>query len=226
MKKIVLIIILFNLASCNNANITINEENAVQQVLNFYDGECLRSKGLKSDNGNNKSYFELEISKSKLLNIDAKDLKRHSANIAYLFYSSLNNEKKNYQEIRVKILLDNGVNEEFSYSDTELLEIEKLQPYLNQITENIIKKDYERLLSLFDKTINIEAKSIESLFTTIEKRYGEISKIQHQGFEFKETNNFGDVISIKSALLCSKTALPMNLIIKKESNKLISIEFE
>lgn len=226
MKKIALIIILFNLISCNNTNITVNEENAVQQVLNFYNGECIRSKGLKSENGNNKSYFELEISKSELLNIEDKNLKKHSANIAYLFYSNLGEEKENYQEIKVKILLDNGIIKEFIYSKIQLSEVEKLHSYLNQIIEEITKKNYERLLILFDKTINIEAKSIENLFTSLEKQYGKISKIQQQGFEFRETHNYGNVIIIKNALLFDKTALSMNLIIKRENSKLISIEIE
>lgn len=226
MKKIVLIIILFNLISCNNTSITVKEENAVQQVLNFYNGECIRSKGVKSENGNNKSYFELEISKSKLLNTNTKDLKTHSANIAYLFYSNLEEETRDYQEIKVKIILDNGVNQEFVYSEVELLEIEKLQPYLSQIIEEVTKKDYEKLQTLFDKTINIETKSIENLFTTLEKQYGKINKIQQQGFAFRESSNYGNVIITKNALLFGKTALSMNLIIKEENSKLISIEFE
>lgn len=226
MKKIVFIIILFNLISCNIASITAKEENAVQQVLNFYNGKCTRSKGITSKNGINKSYFELEISKSKLLNIDQKNLKTHSANIAYLFFSNLEEDKKNYQEIRVKITLDNGENQEFSYSEMELSEIEKLQPYINQITEEIIKKDYKKLQTFFDKSINIETMSIESLFTMLEKQYGKINKIQQQGFAYRESKKYGNVIMIKNALLVDKIAFSMDLFIRKENSKLISIEFE
>lgn len=226
MKKILSIIILLSFISCNNTSVTVKEENAVQQVLNFYNGECLRSKGIKSENGNNKSYFELEMSKSELLNAKSKNLKTHSANIAYLFYSNLDEEKKNYQEIKVKIVIDNGTNQEFSYSNIELLEIEKLEPYLNQIIDKITKKEYEKLLSSFDKTVNIDAKNIENLFATLENQYGKINKIQSQGFEFKETNNYGNVIVMKEAVVFEKTVLSMNLIIKRENSKLISIEFE
>ncbi|WP_310555480.1 hypothetical protein [Flavobacterium sp.] len=227
MKKILSIIILLNFISCNNTGVTAKEENAVQQVLNFYNGECLRSKGLKSENGNSKSYFELEMSKSELLNIKAKSLKTHSANIAYLFYSNLDGEKENYQEIKVKVILDNGTNEEFTYSNLELLEIEKLQSFINQIIEKITKKEYEKLLISFDKSIDIEAKSIENLFSTLENQYGKINKeVQFQGFEFRETKNYGNVIVIKQALIFGKTALSMNLIIKRENSKLISIEFQ
>lgn len=227
MKKILSIIILLCFISCNNAtSVTVKEENAVQQVLNFYNGECLRSKGVKSENGNNKSYFELEMSKSELLNAKSKNLKTHSANIAYLFYSNLDEEKKNYQEIKVKIILDNGTNQQFLYSNIELSEVEKLQLYRNEIIDKIIGKEYEKLLSLFDKAINIDAKNIKNLFATLENQYGKINKIQSQGFEFRETNNYGNVIVMKEAVVFEKIVLSMNLIIKRENSKLISIEFE
>lgn len=226
MKKILSITILLIFISCNNTGVTVKEENAVLQVLNFYNGECLRSKGIKSENGNNKFYFELEMSKSELLNAKSKNLKTHSANIAYLFYSNLDEEKKNYQEIKVKIVLYNGTTQEFSYSNVELSEIEKLQPYLNQIIAKISKKEYEKLLISFDKTVDIDAKNIENLFATIENQYGKINKIQSQGFEFRETNNYGNVIVMKEAVVFEQTVLSMNLIIKRENGKLISIEFE
>ena len=227
MKKILSIIILLCFISCNNTtSVTVKEENAVQQVLNFYNGECLRSKGVKSENGNNKSYFELEMSKSELLNAKSKNLKTHSANIAYLFYSNLDEEKKNYQEIKVKIILDNGTNQQFLYSNIELSEVEKLQSYRNEIINKITGKEYEKLLSLFDKAINIDAKNIENLFATLENQYGKINKIQSQGFEFRETNNYGNVIVMKEAVVFEKIVLSMNLIIKRENSKLISIEFE
>jgi hypothetical protein len=229
MKKILSIIILFNIICCNNnslTSITKTEENAVQQVLNFYNGECLRSKGIKSENGKSIYYFELEMSKSELLNIKFKNLKTHSANIAYLFYSNLGVEKDNYQEIKVKIVLNNGTSEEFSYSSLHLLEIETLQPTVNQIIDKIKKKDYDNLLTFFDNSISIEAKNAENLFSALENQYGKIDMIQFQGFEFRKTNNYGDVIVIKEAVIFGKVALSMSLIFKRKNSKLIAIEFE
>ena len=226
MKKILSILIVLNFISCNNIGVTAKEENAVEQVLNFYNGVCLRSKGVKLENGSNISYFELEISKSELLNVRSKDLKTHSANIAYLFYSNLEEEKENYQEIKVRIVLDNGTSEEFLYTNIELLEIEKLQHFVNQITEDITKKDFEKLILSFDKSITVEANSIKSLFLTVENKFGKINEFEFQGFDFRDSRNYGNVIVIKEALVFEKTGLYMNLNIKRENSKLISIEFE
>jgi hypothetical protein len=224
--EILAILVLFHLVSCKNIESTDVETNAVQRVLNFYGGECLKSKGVNSKNGINKTFFELEMSKSELLNLKTEKINTHSANIAYLFLSNLGEEKKNYDEIRVKINLSNGSKQEFSYPKKELLEIQKLKPYLNEIDKLIINNDYSGLLSHFDKTINIDSKAIAELFNTLQNQYGKISRVQFQGFEFKETNNFGNVIIINQALVLEKIVLSMNLILKRDSNEIISIEYE
>jgi hypothetical protein len=85
MNRIISILIFYCLISCNNKDSLKNEENAVQQVLNFYNGECLKSKGFELENGSNISFYELEISNSELLNLKSQNLRKHSANIAYFF---------------------------------------------------------------------------------------------------------------------------------------------
>ena len=82
------------------------------------------------------------------------------------------------------------------------------------------------ILKSFDESISIETKSLEDLFSSLENKYGKINMIQFQGFQFRKTNNYGDVIVIKEAVIFGKTALSMNLIFKRENSKLISIEFE
>lgn len=68
MQRILSILVLILLCSCNKAAETENEINAVQEVLNFYNGECLKSKGIEKGNGVDKRNYEIEISKSELLN--------------------------------------------------------------------------------------------------------------------------------------------------------------
>ncbi|WMI68219.1 hypothetical protein [Mangrovimonas sp. YM274] len=222
-----LLLLLVLTLSCKKDNeATEKEVNAVQQVLNFYSGECLRHKGFKSKNGETKTYFILEMSKSLLLESKANKLKPHAGNIAYLFYSHLDNEKSNYNEIRVKINLQNGTSSEFSYSDKEIEEIENLIPKINKVSDLIEKKDYQTLTNLFDKSIGVETSQIAEFFNNFEKEYGTIKQSQFQGFEFKETNNFGKVIKVNIAQVRENVALSMVLVLKRENHDLISIDFE
>lgn len=226
MKKITIVLIILFVASCNSITTTDNETNAIQQLINFYSGECIKNKGVESISGTNKTYFEIEISKSELLDLKPEDIKSHSANIAYLFYSNLGDEKGNYDEIRVKIILSNGSNETFTYSTDELNEILKIQPLLKSINDKITSNNYIELATLFDKTVVIDFKNIEELFNDLKAQYGNIKKVQFQGLEFRETKNFGEVISVKEAIVLEKVSLSMNVILKRDNKKIISIEFD
>lgn len=228
MNKILTFIFLtLIIVSCKkDIGVTEKEVNAVQQVLNFYDGECLRHKGFETKNGETKTYFELEMSKSSILENNSEKLKSHSGNIAYLFYSALDDERSNYNEIRVKINLQNGTSSEFLYSDKEIEEIEKLIPKINQISELLKNKKYENLLGLFDKTIEIEISELTKLFNNLESEYGIVKQSQFQGFEFKDTNNFGQVIKVNVVQVREKVTFTMILIFNRNNRNLISIEFE
>lgn len=192
MNKILSFLILtLIVTSCKkDIGVTDKEVNSVQQVLNFYDGECLRHKGFETKNGETITYFELEMSKSPLLNKNAENLNPHAGNIAYLFHSSLEDEKSNYNQVRVKINLENGTSSEYSYSDKEIAKIEKLMPKINQISELLENKKYEILLGIFDKTIELEISDLTELLNNLENEYGIIKQSQFQGFDLLDTNNF------------------------------------
>ncbi|WP_337965874.1 hypothetical protein [uncultured Flavobacterium sp.] len=222
MKNRILIIFLICLISCNKTVNTDIEINAVQQVLNFYNGVCIKYKGFEVKNEIKKQYFELEISKSDLLENSIHNIESHSANIAYLFYSNLKNEKLNYDEIRVKINLKEST-QEFKYSAKELEEVEKLQSDINKINNYIISKDYNSLQQKFSTSINIKTENIKQLFTLIENKYGVVKKIQFQGFRFAHTD-YGDVIIFNEALCLEKINAEINLIIKRDNKQIISIE--
>jgi hypothetical protein len=213
--------------SCKkDIGVTDKEVNSVQQVLNFYNGECLRHKGFQTKNGETKTYFELEMSKSSLLESNAKKLSPHSGNIAYLFYSSLDDEKSNYNQVRVKINLENGTSSEFSYSDKEIEEIENLMPKIDNISDLIKKKDFESLTKIFDKSIELETSQIAELFNNIDNQYGIVKQSQFQGFELLDTNNFGQVIKVNVVQVREKIALTMVLTFNRNNRNLIALEFE
>lgn len=225
MRKILSVLVLIILCSCNKVTETENEINSIQAVLNFYNGECLKPKGFEKHDGVDLQYYEIEISKSELLNQSPDKLKSHSANIAYLFYSNLKNEKSNYDEIKVKINLSNEESQSFKYAYKELNEIEKLQPKINEIIEYVKTDDYKSLTKQFEDSIRIEEKTISELFTSLQSKYGKINKTQFQGFQFEDSNNFGKIIIIREALVFEKITASMNLIFNRETKKLISVEF-
>jgi hypothetical protein len=125
----------------------------------------------------------------------------------------------------VKINLSDGDVQEFSYSSDDLVEVEKIKTYRNQIVKNIMDNDYGSLIKMFDDSVSIKQEELSDLFSSIELQYGKVVKTQFQGFEYRESNNFGEVIVLNEALLYDKTALSMDIIFNKENMKVIAIEF-
>jgi hypothetical protein len=55
-----------------------------------------------------------------------------------------------------QINLSNGESQSFEYVDNELIEIEKLQPKINEIIEYIKTDNYESLTKQFEDSIKVE----------------------------------------------------------------------
>jgi hypothetical protein len=226
MIKYPLLIAFIILLSCSSKNIGVTEKEvaAVQKVLGFYGGVCLRHKGLNIKSGVKKRNFELEMSKSPLLENPFTGLNFHSANIAYLFYSNLGTEQSNYEEVKVTINQSNGKSSEFVYTNKDLTEIEQLNNQLQEITGLIVTKDYANLIKLFDRTIQVDKDGFDKTFSLLETKFGNIRKMQFQGFEFRQTDEMGQIIIISEALVFEKITGAMNLVFKRDSQALIGIQ--
>jgi hypothetical protein len=227
MKKTVTLFFLITfLISCNEEKgMTKIELNSVQKVLDFYGGKCIRHKGWETINLETTNYFEIEMVENDFFNKDKSKLKYHSANIAYIFYSNLGKEKSKYNQIRVKINLENGESSEFSYSSEKLNEFEKILP-LNLKTAELIKnKKFNEVILLFDESIEISENDISKIFKNYDKEYGEFTKSECQGFEYLNTNNFGKVIKTYFVQVREITPTTIWLNFNKDTKKLISIEF-
>jgi len=226
-KTLPIFLLVVFLVSCkNNIAVTEKEVNSVQKVLNFYNGMCERHKGTETKDGETKTFFELEMSGSPLLENSVKNLDAHSGNIAYLFYSNLEEEKSNYNQVRVTIKLQNGSSAEYAYSDKEIEEIENLMPKVKNVSTLIKQKNHEALTKLFDPSVGLEEHSITEIFDNLESQYGIVKQSQFQGFEFGDTENFGQVVRVFNAQARERLALSFIYVFSRSSQQLITIEID
>ena len=225
MKKNIIFLLLIFTISCDKISESKIEVNAVQQVLNFYNGKCLKSKGIDFKNNIKKKYYELAMSNSPLLENDSKYINFHSGNIAYLFYTNLKEEKLNYDNIKVKITLNNGGYQDLMYSNKELLDVESYIPKISEITKQILAKDYDKLFSQFDKSAEVNKEKVAGLFKNLVNKYGEFKQCQLQGFVNIVTDQGEKVITFKEVVVLDKINGDMFLTFNKESRKLVYISF-
>jgi hypothetical protein len=226
-KKIICLILISIFISCKkNILVTENEKNSVQKVVDFYNAECKSYKGFESENTNAKIYFELEISKSELLEENPERLSLHSGNIAYLFYSNLETEKDKYDEIRVKIISKKREISEHKYSNSEIKEIENFVIKIDKISELIKTRNYEAIKNLFDKSVQIETIELEELFKNVENQFGILKQYQFQGFEFMETDNFGEIVKFNIIQIMKKANINLTLMFNRKEKNLLTFEFQ
>jgi len=229
MKKILLILLIVVFTACNNNGVTEKEVQSVKKALDFYSGICNRIKGFSIKNGVEEKYFELEISKSKLIESYSNMLEMPASNIAYLFYSNLGNEQSKYNQIKVKINLNNGKSFESAYPAIEIKEVEDFIPMLNDVTLKIKLKDYKGLMSLFDTNIvsGLNENQLKFYCAPIDSAYGEIKESQFQGYAFfNSKTEKREMIHLAGILVRQKSNTPISLFIDRKSKKILTMKFK
>ena len=223
MRIIFQFLILLAFISCANG-ISENEVKAVDKVLAFYGGQVNRSVGFHIENNDKINFFELKLSESPLLNSEREWLTVHAGNVAYLFYSNLNDEKKlKYNQIRVSIDLKNGESRSYKFSDSELKEIEELYPEIEDANKYIKYADYASLVNQFNTKITVNETDISDLFERLKSEYGMITDIQMHGFTFFEEEGFGDCIEVTQVMTLKEKRGPIILVYSRETNELIGL---
>lgn len=225
-KVVILFVILITTSCTGNVAVTEKESKAIKEVLNFYNGKCHRSKGFETKNGETKNYFELEMKKSDLLEKNKKRAKSHAGNVAHLFYSNLEDEKSNYNQIRVKITLNDDTTSDYVFSDEQLKGVEKIIPKVQEVNAYIETDNIDALADTFNKSILLEKKVLAKLFVDLKDKYGIIKKSEFQGFTLRNTKQFGKITSVYIAQVREKAALSMILLFNSVNHELLSIEFE
>lgn len=228
--KIFIILLAFGLlTACNDIAITNAETEAVQKVIDFYGGVCNIHKGFESENGKTKTYFELEVSQSKLIEHYADMLELPASNIAYIFYKNLRKEIDKYSYIKVTINLSSGHNSEYNYSLYKLNEIEELSPIMQSISENVKTKDFEGILSHFDNDIalNLTPEKLNAYCTPYDSAFGKVLRTEFQGFRFfKDEKSKKSMVHIAGIMVRENDNTPLSLFIDINNGKVNTMKYK
>ena len=217
MKRLINLLILLTLISCSKPELTKTEINAVQQALNFYGGQCNRVIGIKTTNTEKLKYFELEFSKSQLLDYWINNSELPASNIAFLFYSNLDGERSKYNLINVKLNFSNGSSATYSFNESDLSKFIQLSPIMDTISTYLKAEEYGLMSRMFDT-------NSPEKFT---KNYDSTDKLlqtQIQGFiTISDSSRKTNPISIISINQYEKGNKLMKVIIDPDSEKILQM---
>ncbi len=188
----------------NILSITANEDNGVKEILNFYGGYCEYSIGKSSSTEEgNKTFFELKLSKSDVIEKYANKVELPASNTAFLFAKHLKKEQENYDEIRVVILLNNEKEYTFKYEMEQLKTVEDRVPVMEQVIENIKNKTFLEIGNYLNNESIYKYNKTE-LLTNLEKvngKFGEVQNFYTYGFKFHTFEDGMEILHISGMVI-------------------------
>jgi hypothetical protein len=202
-------------------SITDNEDRGVKEILNFYGGECKYSIGTASTDEGKKKYFEIEMSKSDMLENYAKLIEMPASNIAFMFYNNLKEEKNNYTHIKVVVTLKILGHADYEYSTSQLEMVKQNVDLISKVSDFLKLKDYKGLYKLFDLTAvpNLQETDIESYCSQLDIAYGQIVKFQLQGFSFFNSNG-KDLLHLSGVQQRDKQNTPLTIFVDPKKTQI------
>jgi len=210
--------------------VTKTEEQAVAVVLDYYGGVCNRSKGFNIENGKKETYFELDISRSKLMEQYADLLEMPVSNIAYMFYKNLGKEKSNYTHVRVKVTLRDGRSHQDEYSTKTLEEFGKFENLFYEASNQLRKLEYDDFIAHFDTVNYPELESnIKSIYSKIDSAYSPSKNSELTGFSFLQADPSREnveMVHVAGALLFKDENIPISYFIRRRDRMISGMKFE
>jgi len=233
MKKIIYFLVLsFLLTACvekkegksqksilsNIIDVSKTEYKGVDEVLFYYGGVCNRRIGVSVNKTEKKTYFELEMMKSIVLEELADMIEMPSSNIAYIFYHNLNNEEKNkYSFIRVTVDFKDGSKTSNDFPVEKLAQLENNIDKLFYISKLISKSDYTTLFEKLDTDASKEwtISKLESFCGQKDIQFGQVDSIHFHGFHFIQKNRLREkeVLLLSGLQFREKQNTPFSIII-------------
>lgn len=215
----------------NFVSITDNEDKGVKEILAFYGGYCKYAVGVSvsTDKGKSK-YFELEMSKSEVINNLSDNAQLPASNVAYLFYKNLKAEKENYKEIHTVIVFENGSKKKFVFPTDKLEIVEGRMKSVEHIVSLIQAKDFDGIKPFLNDT-SLIVYDKNRLVTNMEKMddtFGTVKEFLPYGFRLDELKNGKKGLRISGAILRDKQSheFSASFDLDAPENELLMVEYK
>jgi hypothetical protein len=238
-----LIICTFLITSCGNKregeektgilshliNISDNENNGIQEILDFYGGRAEYSIGASaSTSDGTKKYFEIEMSQSDAIDKRLDKVYLPSSNIAYRFYKNLKEEKKDYDEIKIVLISKDNKKQEFNFPITLLEKAEKRIKVQEKTISLLKDKKFDELKEMLNnEVVPFDKDELISSLKKFEPQLGDIIEFRLFGFKVTKIKD-KEFMHISGAIIREKQNNEFSIDIDFNSDKyeLYQIQYE
>ncbi|OCK50792.1 hypothetical protein BA768_18935 [Chryseobacterium sp. CBo1] len=217
------LLIVVILAGCNKITISTEDKKSIEEVQKFYGGYIETSKGIETFNTKSNSYFEVIIKNSNSINSQPQRVASKAANIAFMIFK--NQSSDSYDVIKTTIILSDGTKVSKSFSKNDLLQVENLYPELEKLNSFLITKNYDGITEMFDPKFKPKEGVVENALADFDKKFGDLKRIQFQGFEFIDDSVLGHTVLMRQVGERNNVFPFMNMAFDRNTKKLLNIEF-
>lgn len=216
----------------NFVSITHNEDNGVKKILDFYGGYCKYAIGASaSTDDGKKKYFELELSKSHVLEKQRATPDLIASNAAYIFFSNLIEERKNYDEIHAVLVFADGKKETFEFPMQQLELVGNRMAVVNKIVALIKAKNFEALRPILvgSDLFPYDQNQLIANLKVVDPQFGNVTQgFRPFGFRINKTKYGAEILHISGAVIRDKqsNAFSVDLNLNGKDDKAYKLEYE
>ena len=208
--------------SCKPLNVSEKESEALNEIASLYGGTCKHIIDLNASPKYGKTKcFEIQIENSEFLDENAKWTEMSAANIAYVFFTFVKDEKQKYSSIKSSIYTNRG-KVSFDYSIDTLELVYNKMAYVRQVVSLLKHHRYEKIEALLRPEIlltNEDKPKFISELKSVDPGFGEIIGFTPAGFRFSYPENGNNFLHISGNLKRTKQDTQFSVDINPSSGK-------
>jgi hypothetical protein len=173
------------------SKISSNEDKGIKEILKYYGGSCKYGVEFNWRDRKGEKIFWLKVQSNSLDSLNYR-IELAAANVAYLFFRNLAEEKKVYVAIRSEVTSDNGTAFTFTYSTTELQTVVIKMKNVEELIQDIKNQSFDALKERITPDSTVVRYSADSLVSKVKQFESKLQKIQSfvpHGFRFGQIGN-------------------------------------
>ena len=185
-------------AACKKSvSLTANEQNGITEVETVFGGSCDYAKTAGAAGATKLSFFEMKLKNSDVAAQFADDADLVAANMAYLLFKNLKEERGTYTDIKCTLVEkgSEGDDPAYFYPAKQLAQYEQKIPTVEQIINLVKVKNFVALDSLLrDDYLIYSKKELLANIEKLENELGPITGLQPFGFRSFKDQNGKDIL--------------------------------